>query len=129
MPAKMIHEAWTGDAGATYFITVDGKLGCELREVMIEKGRDKPSTQSQGADDTWPHKSSVCSSSDHRGIQPVTANFVPGPGGSSGQDCLLWRSSATRLNGNDGRIADAQAKRLPDEAALGRYGYLSIGDP
>ncbi len=25
MPAKMIHEAWTGDAGATYFITVDGK--------------------------------------------------------------------------------------------------------
>jgi quercetin dioxygenase-like cupin family protein len=25
MPAKMIHEAWTGDEGATYFITVDGK--------------------------------------------------------------------------------------------------------
>jgi quercetin dioxygenase-like cupin family protein len=25
MPAKMVHEAWTGDAGATYFITVDGK--------------------------------------------------------------------------------------------------------
>jgi quercetin dioxygenase-like cupin family protein len=25
MPAKMIHEAWTGNAGATYFITVDGK--------------------------------------------------------------------------------------------------------
>jgi quercetin dioxygenase-like cupin family protein len=25
MPAKMIHEEWTGDAGATYFITVDGK--------------------------------------------------------------------------------------------------------
>jgi quercetin dioxygenase-like cupin family protein len=25
MPAKMIHEAWTGDAGATYFIMVDGK--------------------------------------------------------------------------------------------------------
>ena len=25
MPAKMIHEAWTGEAGATYFITVDGK--------------------------------------------------------------------------------------------------------
>jgi quercetin dioxygenase-like cupin family protein len=25
MPAKMIHEAWTGDAGATYFITGDGK--------------------------------------------------------------------------------------------------------
>ena len=25
MPAKMIHEAWTGDSGATYFITVDGK--------------------------------------------------------------------------------------------------------
>jgi len=25
MPAKMIHEAWTGAAGATYFITVDGK--------------------------------------------------------------------------------------------------------
>ena len=25
MPAKMIHEAWTGDGGATYFITVDGK--------------------------------------------------------------------------------------------------------
>ena len=25
MPAKMIHEAWTGDDGATYFITVDGK--------------------------------------------------------------------------------------------------------
>jgi hypothetical protein len=21
----MIHEAWTGDEGATYFITVDGK--------------------------------------------------------------------------------------------------------
>jgi len=25
MPAKMIHEAWTGEAGATYFITVDGR--------------------------------------------------------------------------------------------------------
>jgi quercetin dioxygenase-like cupin family protein len=25
LPAKVIHEAWTGDAGATYFITVDGK--------------------------------------------------------------------------------------------------------
>jgi hypothetical protein len=25
MPAKMIHEAWTGAEGATYFITVDGK--------------------------------------------------------------------------------------------------------
>jgi quercetin dioxygenase-like cupin family protein len=25
MPAKMIHEAWTGNEGATYFITVDGK--------------------------------------------------------------------------------------------------------
>jgi quercetin dioxygenase-like cupin family protein len=25
MPAKMIHEAWTKDEGATYFITVDGK--------------------------------------------------------------------------------------------------------
>ena len=25
MPAKIIHEAWTGDEGATYFITVDGK--------------------------------------------------------------------------------------------------------
>ena len=25
MPAKMIHEAWTGEEGATYFITVDGK--------------------------------------------------------------------------------------------------------
>jgi quercetin dioxygenase-like cupin family protein len=25
MPAKMIHEAWTKDQGATYFITVDGK--------------------------------------------------------------------------------------------------------
>ena len=25
MPAKMIHEAWTGEAGATYSITVDGK--------------------------------------------------------------------------------------------------------
>ena len=25
MPARMIHEAWTGDGGATYFITVDGK--------------------------------------------------------------------------------------------------------
>jgi quercetin dioxygenase-like cupin family protein len=25
MPAKMIHEAWTGMEGATYFITVDGK--------------------------------------------------------------------------------------------------------
>ena len=25
LPAKMIHEAWTGDGGATYFITVDGK--------------------------------------------------------------------------------------------------------
>ena len=25
MPAKMIHQAWTGDGGATYFITVDGK--------------------------------------------------------------------------------------------------------
>ena len=24
MPAKMIHEAWTGDEGATFFITVDG---------------------------------------------------------------------------------------------------------
>jgi quercetin dioxygenase-like cupin family protein len=24
MPAKMIHEAWTGPSGATYFITVDG---------------------------------------------------------------------------------------------------------
>jgi hypothetical protein len=25
MLAKMIHEAWTGDDGPTYFITVDGK--------------------------------------------------------------------------------------------------------
>jgi quercetin dioxygenase-like cupin family protein len=25
MPAKMIHEAWTGNEGAIYFITVDGK--------------------------------------------------------------------------------------------------------
>jgi anti-sigma factor ChrR (cupin superfamily) len=25
MPARMIHEAWTGRDGATYFITVDGK--------------------------------------------------------------------------------------------------------
>jgi quercetin dioxygenase-like cupin family protein len=25
MPAKMIHEAWTGETGATYFITVDGE--------------------------------------------------------------------------------------------------------
>ena len=25
MPAKMIHEAWAGAEGATYFITVDGK--------------------------------------------------------------------------------------------------------
>jgi quercetin dioxygenase-like cupin family protein len=25
MPARMIHEAWTKDEGATYFITVDGK--------------------------------------------------------------------------------------------------------
>jgi hypothetical protein len=25
MPAKMIHEAWTKDEGATYFTTVDGK--------------------------------------------------------------------------------------------------------
>jgi quercetin dioxygenase-like cupin family protein len=25
MPAKMIHEAWTGAEGATYFIAVDGK--------------------------------------------------------------------------------------------------------
>ena len=25
MPAKMIHEVWTGDGGPTYFITVDGK--------------------------------------------------------------------------------------------------------
>ena len=25
MPAKMVHEAWTKDEGATYFITVDGK--------------------------------------------------------------------------------------------------------
>jgi quercetin dioxygenase-like cupin family protein len=25
MPAKMIHEAWTGDGDTTYFITVDGK--------------------------------------------------------------------------------------------------------
>ena len=25
MPAKMIHEAWTGDEGAIYFITADGK--------------------------------------------------------------------------------------------------------
>jgi quercetin dioxygenase-like cupin family protein len=24
MPAKMIHEAWAGDEGATFFITVDG---------------------------------------------------------------------------------------------------------
>ena len=24
MPAKMIHEAWTGDEGAMFFITVDG---------------------------------------------------------------------------------------------------------
>jgi hypothetical protein len=24
MPAKMIHEAWTGEEGATFFITVDG---------------------------------------------------------------------------------------------------------
>jgi quercetin dioxygenase-like cupin family protein len=24
MPAKMIHEAWAGDDGATFFITVDG---------------------------------------------------------------------------------------------------------
>jgi quercetin dioxygenase-like cupin family protein len=25
MPARMVHEAWTKDEGATYFITVDGK--------------------------------------------------------------------------------------------------------
>jgi quercetin dioxygenase-like cupin family protein len=24
MPAKMIHEAWAGDEGATFFVTVDG---------------------------------------------------------------------------------------------------------
>jgi quercetin dioxygenase-like cupin family protein len=30
MPAKMIHEAWAGDQGATYFITVDGKWDVNL---------------------------------------------------------------------------------------------------
>jgi Cupin domain len=41
MPAKMIHEAWTGDEGATYFITVDGKwditqLACALAALKRE---------------------------------------------------------------------------------------------
>ena len=32
MPAKMIHEAWTGDGDTTYFITVDGKLDANFVE-------------------------------------------------------------------------------------------------
>ena len=32
MPAKMIHEAWTGDGDTTYFITVDGKWDANFVE-------------------------------------------------------------------------------------------------
>jgi quercetin dioxygenase-like cupin family protein len=30
MPAKMIHEAWAGDQGARFFVTVDGKWDLNL---------------------------------------------------------------------------------------------------
>ena len=35
MPARMIHEAWTKDEGATYFITVDGKW--DVRTPSVDR--------------------------------------------------------------------------------------------
>jgi hypothetical protein len=48
MPAKIIHQAWTDDAGATYFITVDGKWDVICKVITDRDGNRAFPAQSRG---------------------------------------------------------------------------------